>query len=308
MSDDRAAREPEPSRDVETHRAHLLRLAYRMLGSVAEAEDAVQDGYLRWHDRSREHVDDPRAYLSRTVTRLCLDRLRQARARREVYVGPWLPEPLVEEWSTDAAPLIEQEVSTALMMALERLSPLERVAFILHDIFDMDYDDIAATLERSETACRQLASRARSNVVSARPRFQLAQDEGARLAEAFFEASRSGNATRLQALLTTGAQLHADGGGRRRAARRAIEGADRIGRFFAGMARKGFTARPIWSRRMRIDGLPGILSVEHDGTLQTTAIEPQGGRIRAIYIVRNPDKLRHLEALLPETVAERVSH
>ncbi|MFC3284493.1 sigma-70 family RNA polymerase sigma factor [Litchfieldella rifensis] len=310
MSDVQAARQPKPSHDFENHRAHLMRLAYRMLGSVAEAEDAVQDCYLRWHHQNRENVDDPHAYLSRIVTRLCLDRLKQARTQREVYIGPWLPEPLVEEWSATALPAshIEQDVSTALMMALERLSPLERAAFILHDIFDMEFEDVAATLGRTEAACRQLASRARSNVVASRPRFSLGQEESLRLTEAFFEASRSGDAADLQALLTDAARLHTDGGGRKRAALRVIEGACNIARFFAGLVRKSFAAEPIWTRQVRIDGLPGILSLEHDGTLQTTAIDVCDGRIQAIFVVRNPDKLRHLEAMLPDQVARQVVH
>ncbi|EPC03165.1 hypothetical protein L861_22920 [Litchfieldella anticariensis FP35 = DSM 16096] len=308
MTDARATWEPEPSHDFENHRAHLMRLAYRMLGSVAEAEDAVQDSYLRWHNQNRDNVDDPRAYLSRIVTRLCLDRLKQARTQREVYVGPWLPEPLVEEWSATTLPPqhIEQDVSTALMVALERLSPLERAAFILHDIFEMEFEDVATTLGRTEAACRQLASRARSHVVTSRPRFNLDQEEGVRLTEAFFEASRSGDAANLQALLMDAARLHSDGGGRKRAALRVIEGARNISRFFAGLVRKGFAPKPIWTRQVRIDGLPGILSVERDGSLQTTAIEVCDGRIQAIFVVRNPDKLRHLEAMLPAPVARQV--
>lgn len=310
MTDTRAARQPKPSHDVENHRAHLMRLAYRMLGSVAEAEDAVQDSYLRWHNQDRGDVDDPRAYLSRIVTRLCLDRLKQARTQREVYIGPWLPEPLVEEWSATTPPTshIEQDVSTALMMALERLSPLERAAFILHDIFDMEFEDVAAALGRTKAACRQLASRARSNIVASRPRFSLDHEASAHLIEAFFEASHSGDAAGLQALLTETAALHSDGGGRKRAALRVVEGARNIACFFAGLARKGITAEPIWTRQVRIDGLPGILSVEHDGTLQTTAIEVCDGRIQTIFVVRNPDKLRHLEAMLPEWVARQVVH
>ncbi|MDW5377182.1 sigma-70 family RNA polymerase sigma factor [Halomonas sp. HP20-15] len=306
---------PEPgapglSNDFESHRAHLTRLAYRMLGSIAEAEDAVQDGYLRWHGLERADIDNPRAFLCRVVTRLCLDRLRQSRTQRERYVGVWLPEPLVEEWSVNAQPaaLTEQEVSTALMMALERLSPLERAAFILHDVFDMAFDEVATTLGRTEASCRQLASRARNRVVAAKPRFTVDHQEGTRLTEAFFVAARSGDATGLQSLLAATATFHSDGGGRRRAALRTIRGADKIGRFYAGLARKGATVEPLWTRQVRIDGLPGLISVEHDGTLQTTAFQLEAGRIQAIFMVRNPDKLRHLLALLPESVARQVIH
>ncbi|WP_148253449.1 sigma-70 family RNA polymerase sigma factor [Aidingimonas lacisalsi] len=308
MTQGQATDEPNHRYDFEAHRAYLTRLAYRMLGSVAEAEDAVQDGYLRWCHQDPNDVNDPRAYLARVVTHLCLDRLKQARTQREVYIGPWLPEPLVEEWSTSAQSggHIEEDVSTALMLVLERLSPLERAAFILRDIFDMEFDEIASALERSEAACRQLASRARTHVVASRPRFQPDQEESIRLIDAFLEASRSGNDTKLQSLLIDTATLHSDGGGRRRAALRIIEGSHKIGRFYAGLARKGITAKPLWTRLVRVDGLPGVLSVEHDGALQTTAIEIGAGSILTIYVVRNPDKLRHLKAMLPEHVARQV--
>lgn len=300
--------ELDPTQGFETHRAYLTRLAYRMLGSVTEAEDAVQDGYLRWQQKQRTDVDDPRAFLSRTVTRLCLDRLRKLRSQREVYVGEWLPEPLIEDTAELAMPAehIDHEVSVALMMALERLSPLERAAFILHDIFEMEFAEVATAIGRSEAACRQLASRARNRVTGSKPRFRVDHTEGARLADAFFDASRSGDTTGLQALLVGAATLHSDGGGRKPAAIKVIKGADKIGRFYAGLARKGTTAKPIWMQPVKIDGLPGMLSVEQDGTIQTTAIEPMEGRIYAIYVTRNPDKLRHLESLLPEHVVSRI--
>lgn len=302
--------ELDPTQGFETHRAYLTRLAYRMLGSVTEAEDAVQDSFLRWQRKERLNVDDPRAFLSRIVTRLCLDRLRQLRSQREIYVGEWLPEPLVEDTTelglAMPAEHTDHEVSVALMMALERLSPLERAAFILHDIFEMEFAEVASAIGRSEAACRQLASRARNHVIGAKPRFKVDHKEGARLADAFFDASRSGDATGLQALLVDSAMLHSDGGGRKPAAFRVIKGADKIGRFYTGLARKGTTADPIWTQRVNIDGLPGMLSVERDGTFQTTAIEPSEGRIRAIYVTRNPDKLRHLKSLLPEHVASRI--
>jgi RNA polymerase sigma-70 factor (ECF subfamily) len=284
----------------ERHRGHLTGLAYRMLGSVAEAEDVVQDAFLRWH-RSAGAVEHPRAFLSTVVARLCLDRLKAARHRRETYVGPWLPEPLIDDPAQTAEPAgaLARDVSVALMLALERLSPLERAAFLLHDVFDLGFDEIAAALGRSEVACRQLASRARANVQAARPRFPVDPAEQARLAEAFFTASRSGDAAALRDLLAAAATLHTDGGGRKRAALNVITGAERIARFFMGLARKGRARAPLWSKQLRVNGLPGIATVEHDGTVQTIALEIAAGRITAIYVMRNPDKLRHLAGIVP---------
>lgn len=284
----------------EQHRRHLFGIAYRMMGSVAEAEDAVQESWLRWQGSSREGVGNPRAFLSAIVTRLCLDRLKAARQRREIYVGPWLPEPLLQDPALVTQPDEDaaQDVSVALMLALERLSPLERAAFILHDVFDMGFDEIAAALDRSEAACRQLAARARASVRAARPRFAVRPGEGEAIAEAFFAAARSGDTVALRRLLAEGAAVHTDGGGRKTAALKIILGAEKICRFFAGLARKPRGVRPLWSRAVLINGLPGFVTMEPDGTLQTTALEIEDGRIQAIYVVRNPEKLRHVQLLL----------
>lgn len=286
--------------DLQAHRRHLIGLAYRMLGELAEAEDVVQDAYLRWRDAHPAVVDNPRAYLTTVVTRLCIDRLREARRRREAYIGSWLPEPLV----ADLAPAADTaaDVSFALMLALERLSPLERAAFLLHDVFDLSFEEVAAVLGRNPAACRQLASRARSNVRKARPRFTVRPDEGARLAEAFFAASRSGDTTALRMLLAEQSTLHSDGGGRKLAALKPIVGIDKLCRLFAGLARKAGGVRPLWRAPALVNGSPGYVTVEHDGTLQTTALEIADGRIAAIYIVRNPDKLTHLVPLVPKAM------
>jgi RNA polymerase sigma-70 factor (ECF subfamily) len=284
------------ARDFEPHRRHLTGLAYRMLGSVAEAEDVVQDAWLRWHDAAeRGAVRDPGAFLRRVVARLCLDRLKSARARRETYIGPWLPEPVLDaealrgpgtgEWAED--------LSFALMLALERLSPLERAAFLLHDVFDLDFAEVAAALGRSEAACRQLAARARAHLREARPRFAVPAEEGERLAAAFLAAGRSGDPAGLARLLAEDAVLHTDGGGRKAAALNPIRGCGRILRFYAGLARKGRIPQAV-VRPARINGLPGYVLLEADGTLQTVAIEAEDGAIAAIYVVRNPDKLGHL--------------
>ncbi len=300
---------PEASPDFEQHRGYLTGLAYRMLGSVAEAEDVVQDGYLRWHDTDRASVDNARAWLSTVVTRLALDRLKSARRRRETYVGPWLPEPLVEDssGSVDPANDLAEDISFALMLALERLSPLERAAFLLHDVFDMDFEEIAATLDRSAAACRQLASRARSHVRTARPRFHVGPEERAQITDAFLAAARNGDTSTLRRLLAESVTLHSDGGGRKRAALRVLTGVDRICRLYACIARNTGGAPPRWSRQLVINGLPGRLSVEHDGTLQTIAFELVHDRIAAIYVVRNPEKLAHLAHLVPGTVGIDIS-
>lgn len=294
----------DAAQEFERHRGRLVGLAYRMLGSVAEAEDAVQDAWLRWHRADRAAIRTPEAFLSTVVTRLCLDRLKEARRAREIYVGPWLPEPLVEDPSQAVLPAdaVAGDVSVALMLALERLSPLERAAFILHDVFDMGFDQVAGALGRDEAACRQLASRARAHVQTARPRFQVSAAERDRVADAFFAAARSGDPAGLRDLLADAAALHTDGGGRKRAALNLVVGGDRIARFYAGNVRKAAGAPPLWARRLSINGLPGIATVEHDGTLQTTALEIAGGRIVAIYVTRNPDKLSHIARLVPDTV------
>jgi len=287
--------------EFESHRRYLQGVAYRMLGSVADAEDTVQDAWLRWRRAGREGIGDVRAYLTRIVTRLCLDRLRSARQRREDYIGPWLPEPLVEaaELSVDGPEETARDVSIALLMTLERLSPLERAAFILHDVFDMDYREIAAALDRGEAACRQLVSRARTHVHAAKPRFDVSQAENAAVTQAFFRATETGDVSAIAGLLAENARLYTDGGGKLRAALNPIHGADRIYRFFEGVARKGGSGRPSWSRRLAINGMPGMLLLDPHGLPQTLVLEAENGLITAIYITRNPDKLRHLSALLP---------
>jgi len=292
--------------ELEQHRQPLVRLAYRMLGELAEAEDVVQDAYLRWREVDRSAVESAKAYLSAVVTRLCLDRLKAARRRRELYVGAWLPEPLVEEYSPAASVAASDDVSFALMLALERLSPLERAAFLLHDVFDVGFEEIAAILGRSAVACRQLASRARTALREARPRFPVAPEEGRRFSEAFFTASRDGDTERLRQLLAESATFHSDGGGRKYAALRPITGAAKVCRMYAGLARKARGAPP-WRQHALINGLPGTITVEPDGTLQATALEIADGRIHAIYVMRNPDKLAHVLARLPPAVRAMVT-
>lgn len=287
----------------EPHRRFLVGVAYRMLGSVAEAEDVVQDAFLRWEralragDDGGTEITDPRAYLATIVSRLSLDRLKSARAQREHYVGTWLPEPLIEELGPGAGPnevSLAEDLSVALLVTLERLSPLERAAFLLHDVFDMDYPAIAGVLERTEAACRQLAARAREHVRDARPRFTSSRDAEVRLAAGFAVAVTSGEVHAIAALLAEDAVLYSDGGGKRRSALRPIVGRDKVVRFLVGVQRKRvrehLAARTVPAR---INGLLGFVVHDAEGTA-TLALETSGERIVAIYLVRNPDKLRHV--------------
>ena len=272
-------------------RPRLIRIAYRMLGSLAEAEDVVQDAYLRWHGTDRAQVDNASAFLSKTVTRLCLDHLKSARVKRETYIGPWLPEPMIETTDDDQA----DDITLTLMMALERLSPLERAAFLLHDVFGQDFDDVAQAIDRDSAACRQLASRAREHVRAAKPRFPVSQEKGVEIAKAFIDASRSGEVAPLQALLAKDVTLYSDGGGKRAAALNPIYGDVNVSRFIAGTIRKFGSEHFSW-RQETVDGLPGMVVIENGEVQHTIALEIDDGRITAIYIVRNPDKLKHVSA------------
>lgn len=285
----------DSTQTFEAHRPRLVRLAYRMLGSVAEAEDVVQDAWLRWQQADQTKVESAPAFLSRIVTRLCLDVMKSARVRRESYVGSWLPEPIIEEPDD----VDEDDLTLTLMLALERLSPLERAAFLLHDVFGVPLDEVAVTVEREPAAVRQLAARARKHVQDSRPRYPVARDEGSRIAEAFFIASRSGDTNALRSILAQNVVVRSDGGGKVIAFLNPIAGLERVLRMYQGLSRK-LSKRPSREmfRPMRIDGLPGYVSYERDDVFQTTAFAIEDGRIREIYITRNPEKLRHVAEAL----------
>jgi RNA polymerase sigma-70 factor (ECF subfamily) len=269
-------------------RPKLMRVAYRMLGSVHDAEDMVQEAFIRWMNADRSDVREPEAFLRRMVTRLCLDQLKSARRQRETYVGPWLPDPIVEEQEVE-------DVALPLMLALERLSPLERAVFLLHDVFGLEFDEVATTIQREPAACRQLAARAREHVRQARPRFQVEQQRGLAIANAFFTASRSGDMKALGAMLAADVSLHADGGGKRPAVTHPLLGFDAVMKLFERLAALLHETKLV--RAGFINGLPGFVTLEADGQLQTTALEIEEGKIAAIYVVRNPDKLRHLHQI-----------
>ena len=269
-------------------RGKLMRVAYRMLGSVADAEDVVQEAFIRWMRADRAQVREPEAFLRRTVTRLCLDQLKSARLKRETYVGPWLPDPVVEEEE-------EEDVTLPLMLALERLSPLERAAFLLHDVFGMEFDEVGSAIGRDAAACRQLAARARQHVHAAKPRFDVDQRRGMEIAEAFFAAAQTGDLASLKTMLAADVTFTADGGGKRPAGMAPFVGIDAVMALLARLTRL-FAQQPSQLVRFAmINGLPGYITLEPDGELQTTTLEIVDGKVSSVYIMRNPDKLGHLE-------------
>ena len=294
-----------PAASFEPYRRRLLGLAYRMLGSMADAEDAVQEAYLRWHGADRDQVFDAKAFLMTTTTRICLDMLTSARARREEYVGPWLPEPIVDTaaLAPDSRTELAEDLSYALLLTLDRLSPLERAAFLLHDVFDFSFNEVAAALDRNAAACRQLAARARAHVREARPRgtvpprSQGVDPKHAQLMSAFLAAIGTGDVDGVIRLLASDVRVVTDGGGKVRSALDVIEGSDRAARFLVEVTRPrpgAWWRHDFTVRFASINGLPGVIVDAPEGAMQTTAFEIEGETIRAMYVVRNPDKLRHL--------------
>ncbi|MGO4717294.1 RNA polymerase sigma factor SigJ [Bradyrhizobium sp. 2TAF24] len=276
------------------HRGRLLGLAYRMLGSRSDAEDVVQDTYLRF--AGARGVGNAEAYLVTIVTRLCLDRLKSAQARREIYVGPWLPEPVfdAEALSPDSTSELADNLSFALLLALDRLSPQERAAFLLHDIFETPFPEIARILDRSEASCRQLASRARRAVRHDAPPPEAAPEDHARLLTAFLTATATGDLTALTALLRADAIALTDGGGSKRAALRPIHGADHVARFFVGLAvRLAASGDDVRFAPASVNGKTGVLVYLNGALDLVISCAIDGERIAALYAVRNPDKLRN---------------
>lgn len=280
------------------HRELLFGLAYRMLGSIAEADDMVQETWLRWQRQDVSGVNSPKAWLTATITRLCIDQLRSARRTREEYYGVWLPEPLVEEPArspADAAALADS-LTMAFMLMLEALSPVERAVFLLREVFDYDYDDIAGIVGKTESNCRQIVRRAKASLPN-RETPTAPSEQARRVVQQFLAATATGEVGDLIALLTDDATLYTDGGGRVASAGRPIHTADHIGRFFVGIRRH--SEGGIEHQFMHVNGRPGAL-VRVQGRLdRAISFDFEGDRISAIYIVRNPEKLRHL---LAETI------
>lgn len=281
----------------EEHRNLLFAVAYRMLGTAADAEDAVQDAWIRWSAADRSDVQDPKAYLVRITTNVALDRLRSARAQRETYVGPWLPEPMLTspDVAAEGAELSES-VSMAMLVVLETLSPLERAVFVLKEVFGYPYAEIARALDRTETSVRQLGTRARKHVEARRPRFEAGGAERRAATERFLDAVVGGDINRLMEALAPDVTLWTDGGGKVRAPRKIVHGADLIARFFATITTRpyeGVDPRDWRLRRVEINGGPAVVVDGPDGPISAiSATVGDDGRVRDIQLVANPDKLR----------------
>ncbi|RSM96924.1 RNA polymerase subunit sigma-24 [Streptomyces sp. WAC 01325] len=281
--------------EFEALRPLLFSIAYRILGSVAEAEDAVQEAWLRY-DGSSTRPASAKAYLSATVTRISIDVLRSARVRREEYTGPWFPEPLLSDPYEDPARAVElaDSVSMAALLLLERLSPLERAVFVLREVFGFGFDEIAAAVDRSEAACRQLVVRARRHMAAGRPRFAADRQERQELASRFFEALKDGDVGALRNLLAADAELVGDGGGKAPQLARAVVGAENVARLLASVVPR-LALVEVSFERHEINGQPGAVYRDRDGrVLQTLVLDVLDGRIQTIRTVLNPDKLAHM--------------
>ncbi|MFB0620485.1 RNA polymerase sigma-70 factor [Streptomyces sp. AGS-58] len=283
----------------EEHRPFLMGVAYRMLGRVADAEDVVQDAWLRWYQADRTDVREPRAYLVRITTRLAIDRLRQVRSRGEAYVGPWLPEPYLTEFG-DTAPdsadraVLADTVSLAVLVVLESLSPLERAVFVLREAFGYPYAEIAALLDRGEAAVRQLAGRARRHVAERRPRYDVDPARRRDLTERFIAAAVEGDLNGLMSLLAPDVRLVGDSGGKAKAPLRILHTADKVARFLVGVSRSGPPGLAL--RLVEVNAGPAVLVLSDDRPDSLFQLDISDGRVTAVYVVRNPDKLRSLAA------------
>ena len=301
---DTTSRQRPAMGDAETFVAHrdlMFSMAYRMLGTVADAEDVVQDAWLRWSAAPRDEVSEPRAYLARTVTNLALNRLHSAQARREAYVGPWLPELLLTRTHPDIAERAEltESVSVAMLVVLESLSPEERAVFVLREVFDFAHAEIAVAMGRSEASVRQIAHRAREHVRARRPRFEVDPGRQRVVIERFLSAAVGGDINGLLAVLAPDVTLTTDGGGVTQAALRPIRGADKVARVlaaYAGRPYQGFTPEQKSIELAEINGEPGVLLLGDGQVIAAGTLTVAGGRVVAIQIVTNPEKLDAISA------------
>jgi RNA polymerase sigma-70 factor (ECF subfamily) len=285
-----------PNDIFEQHRTLLLSIAYRMLGSLADAEDIVQETFIRWQQASG--IESPRAFLVTIVSRLCINQLESARVRREQYIGPWLPEPLITSprQGPEGILLAEDSLSMAFLLLLERLSPVERAVFLLREVFDYEFREIAPMVGLKEPACRQTLRRARQRLVQARPRFQASREQQEELFQRFLEASSRGDMDGLIALLHEDVVLYADGGGKTAAVPRPVTGVQNVARFMLRAPRK-LLPRDIVKRMANVNGRPAIVSYLSGFPHSVFTVEVDGEKIRSIYIVANPDKLARLPLL-----------
>jgi RNA polymerase sigma-70 factor (ECF subfamily) len=273
----------------EEHRPTMQAMAYRMLGSAAEAEDVVQEAWLRWQAASHEAVRSVKAYLSTVVTRLCLDRLKSARANRELYVGPWLPEPIRTDTQVDP-----ETISLAFLVLLESLSPVERAVYLLHEVFGYSHAEVAGMVEKEEAACRQILHRAREHIAARRPRFAPSKAQHERLLTCFFSACFSGDLDGLKRMLAEDVTVWADSGGKvKAAARRPIHGADSVARLYLGLVKKNHGE--IVPEITEVNGWPALVLRTNGVVFNVFAIETDGERIHAIHSILNPDKLNRMQ-------------
>ncbi|HLW52264.1 MAG TPA: RNA polymerase sigma-70 factor [Candidatus Angelobacter sp.] len=280
------------------HRALLISIAYRMLGSAADAEDMVQETFLRWQKATETEVRDPRAFLATVITRPCINELQSARVKREQYFGQWLPEPLLTDATSGTPQLagIDGSLSIAFLMLLERLAPMERAVFLLREVFDYDYSEVAEMLGQTEANCRQILRRAKQHVAEKRPRFDVSRKQQERLLQRFLHTTASGDMSGLLALLAEDVVLYTDGGGKATAVPNPIYGADRVARFLFG-SREKFLPRDIVRRFAEINGQPGIVAYAEGRVFGVLTIDATEAEIRRIYIIRNPDKLAAISNL-----------
>lgn len=277
--------------DFDQHRSALFGLAYRMLGSVMDAEDIVQEAFIRWQNVPKADIDAPRAYLTTIVTRLCVDQLRLAYVQREEYVGAWLPEPLVQSSEFDPARLVElnESISTAFLVLLESLSPLDRAVFLLHEVFNYTFPEIATIVDRTPADCRQIGYRARQRLMEGRPRFEVETETVEEVVEQFLQACVGDDLSELLALLAPDVAVTIDTGGKVSAAHERLAGADRVAQLFLGVFRKWST--PSMFRIATINGRPALIGCLNNKPVSATTFDVHEGKIHAIFTVLNPDKL-----------------
>jgi RNA polymerase sigma-70 factor, ECF subfamily len=301
VSDTTQSSNPEASIRLATfdqYRSLLFSIAYRMLGSVADAEDMLQETFIRWQQAANNNIDSPRAFLVTIVSRLCINHLQSARVQREEYVGQWLPEPIVTDPGSDPLAIIkvDESLSMAFLVLLERLTPVERAVFLLREVFEYEFSEIAAVLGQSEVNCRQILRRARQHVSAMRPRFKVSSKKQNDLLQRFLEAMGTGDMEGLVALLSSDVVLHSDGGGKAIAVPNLIHGADNVARGMLGGFRK-LLPKTLVRRLARINGEPGVVSYLDGKPYSVFTLDAVDGRVRAIYILTNPEKLSHLAEL-----------
>ena len=278
------------------HRSLLMSIAYRMLGSHADAEDAVQETFLRWQNAPDKDIQTPKAYLATIVTRLCIDQLRSARSQREVYVGPWLPEPMLTSGQKQSSSTVElaESLTMAFLVLLESLSPVERAAFLLHEVFDYDYQETAEIVGKTEANCRQMIHRAKGYIASRHHRFDPTREETERITDEFLEATQNGDLSRLMKLFAPDAVLFSDGGGKVRAALNPIHGADAIARFAIGVVKKNLPPDAVHAPA-EVNGQPAFVTWIGGQRAYVTILDIRDGLIRNVFIVLNPEKLSGME-------------